>query len=221
MILDIGLIDYSDALKLQRELVNKRRLNQIKDSILILEHPPVYTIGRSGSRDNLLVKEESLTEKGINILDVDRGGDITFHGPGQLVAYPIIDLKNRNKDLHAYLRDLEEAAILFLKKYTVTGQRIEGATGVWVKEKKIVSVGIAAKDWVTYHGLSININNDLKFFSMINPCGMKNIKITSLKDILGAEIPMYEAKKMLLAEFKHIFGFKDMENVNEYSASVA
>jgi len=221
MILDIGLIDYSDALKMQQELVAKRRSGQIADSILILEHPPVFTIGRSGSRDNLLVGERSLIEKGIKVLDVDRGGDITFHSPGQLVGYPIINLKERTKDLHGYLRDLEETVILFLKKYGIPGERVKGATGVWTGTKKIAFIGIAAKDWVTYHGLSININNDLDFFSMMNPCGMKNIEVTSLKNILKREVPMYEAKKVLLGEFRRVFGMGDMEHMNEYCPAMA
>lgn len=221
MILDIGLIDYSDALKLQQELVAKRRSGQITDSILILEHPPVFTIGRSGSRNNLLADEGSLAGKGIKVLDVDRGGDITFHSPGQLVSYPIINLKNRNKDLHAYLRDLEEAAISFLKKYAVTGTRIKGATGVWVEGRKIASIGVAAKDWITYHGLSININNDLGFFSMMNTCGMKNIEVTSLKNILGRQISMYEARKKLLGELSSLFGLENMEYINERCSAMA
>ncbi len=201
MILDLGMIDYEAALKFQRELVCKRRVQEIDDCVLIVEHPPVFTIGRSGSRQNLLVGEEYLSEKGINVVDVDRGGDITFHGPGQLVSYPIIDLKERIKDLHNYLRDLEEVAIGFLKKYDVIGNRIKDATGVWVGDRKIAFIGIAAKDWVTYHGMSVNVNTNLEFFSMINPCGMKNIKVTSLKEILRREIPMYEAKKVLLNEY--------------------
>jgi lipoyl(octanoyl) transferase len=221
MILDLGLIDYEDALKLQQELVSKRRLGAIDDSLLIVEHPPVYTIGRSGSRDNLLVKEGFLTEKGIKVLDADRGGDITFHGPGQLVVYPVMDLKDRSRDLHIYLRDLEDAAIRFLKKYGIEGKRIKDATGVWVGDEKIASIGVAAKDWVTYHGLSININNDMKFFSMINPCGMKNIKVTSMKEVLGREVPMYEARKAFLEEFNIVFGMERAGPLNEYCSALA
>lgn len=206
MILDLGLIDYAEALKIQREFVSRRRLNEISDSILIAEHGSVFTIGRSGSRKNLLVDEGILKKEGISVLDVDRGGDMTFHGPGQLVAYPIIDLKGRGKDLHNYLRELEEAAILFLEKYGIAGKRIKDATGVWVDNKKIASIGIAARDWITYHGLSININLDKKFFAMINPCGMKGIEVTSLKEILAKTIPMQEAKKLFMGEFDNVFG---------------
>lgn len=205
MILDLGTIDYSDALKIQHELVEKRRLGLIPDSAMIVEHPSVFTIGRSGSRKNLLVEEDYLNAQGIKVLDVDRGGDITFHSPGQLVIYPIIDLKKRVRDLHKYLRALEEVVISFLRRYAVSAGRLDDATGVWVSDKKIASIGIAAKDWVTYHGLSVNINNDTRLFSMINPCGIKNLKVTSLKEALGSPVPQDRAKHILLEEFNRIF----------------
>lgn len=221
MILDLGVIDYSEALKIQYELVNKRRLDEIADSVLIVEHLPVFTIGRGGSRKNLLVTEEYLGKQGISVIDVDRGGDITFHSPGQLVVYPILDLKKRTKDLHKYLRDLEEVVISFLRKYTVTGIRIAGATGVWGRDKKIASIGIAAKDWITYHGLSVNINNDTRFFSMINPCGMEGLKVTSLKEVLGREIHQDPAKRILLGEFNRIFGIEEVRSIYESCSAMA
>lgn len=209
MVIDLGLTDYEDALKLQHELVAKRSRNMIKDSMLLVEHPSVFTIGRSGSRANLLADEIAITKGGMKVLDVDRGGDITFHSPGQLVAYPVIDLKEKVRDLHKYLRSLEEVVIRFLDRYDVEGFRREDATGVWASSGKISSIGIAAKDWVTYHGLSININNDLSPFLMMNPCGMKGLKVSSLKQITARDINMYEAKKIFLNEF------------NEYCAAVA
>jgi lipoate-protein ligase B len=215
MVLDLGVIDYDDALKLQRELVNKRRSGQINDSLLIVEHPPVFTIGRSGSRNNLLAKEEYLSSRSIKVINVDRGGDITFHSPGQLVIYPIIDLKERTRDLHRYLRDLEEVGIKFLQRYSVSSNRVAGSTGVWVLDKKIASIGIAAKDWVTYHGMSLNVNNKLKFFSMINPCGIKGLQMTSLQEALGQEIPMNLAKKALLNEFNRVFGIEETRSAYE------
>lgn len=215
MVLDLGVIDYDDALKLQRELVNKRRSGQINDSLLIVEHPPVFTIGRSGSRNNLLAKEGYLSSRSIKVISVDRGGDITFHSPGQLVIYPIIDLKERARDLHRYLRDLEEVGIKFLQRYSVSGNRVAGSTGVWVLDKKIASIGIAAKDWVTYHGMGLNVNNKLKFFSMINPCGIKGLRMTSLQEVLGQEIPMNLAKKALLNEFNRVFGIEETRSAYE------
>ena len=221
MILDLGTIDYNDALKIQHELVNKRRLGEIHDSVMIVEHPSVFTIGRSGSKKNLLVEEEYLNGQGIRVTDVDRGGDITFHSPGQLVIYPILDLKRRTKDLHKYLRDLEEVAINFLQRFNVLGRRLSDLTGVWVLDKKIASIGVAAKDWVTYHGLSINVNNDTRFFSMINPCGVKGMKITSLKAVLDRDIPQNTAKRLLLGEFNKIFNIEKARSSHEFYTAMA
>lgn len=201
MILDLGMIEYEEAWKIQRELVAERRLGRIEDSIMVVEHPAVVTIGRSGSRKNLLVEEDTLIKDKIRVMQVDRGGDITFHSPGQLVAYPVIDLKKRVRDLHNYLRGLEGIIIAFLEKYGVKAVRRKEATGVWVKDEKIAFIGVAAKDWVTYHGLSININNNTGFFSMMNPCGMEGLKVTSLGRIIKRAVPMAEAKKMFLREF--------------------
>lgn len=221
MIFDLGTIDYNDALKLQHYLVNQRRLGKIPDSVLVAEHPHIFTIGRIGSRKNLLVEEGYLNRQGISVIDVDRGGDITFHSPGQLVIYPILDLKKKVKDLHKYLRSLEEAAINFLQKYAISGKRVPGATGVWVMDEKIASIGIAAKDWVTYHGLSININNDTRFFSMINPCGVKGLKVTSLEEVLGQKVPLNSAKRILLGEFYRIFGLEEEAAAYEFCPAVA
>lgn len=221
MILDLGMIEYDDALKLQRELVNKRRLNEITDSAMIVEHPCVFTIGRSGSRKNLLMDEKVLNDRGIKVIDVDRGGDITNHSPGQLVIYPVLDLRGRERDLHKYLRDLEEVAINFLEKYGVAGTRANDATGVWVGKKKIASIGVAAKDWVTYHGLSINVNNDTGFFSMINPCGMKGVSVVSLKEILGYEVHINSAKRRLVNEFNKVFSTPEVRAQNEFYSAVA
>jgi lipoate-protein ligase B len=140
---------------------------------------------------------------------VDRGGDITFHGPGQVVFYPIVDLGVRGGDLHRYMRDLEEAAINFLSIYSVAGARVAERTGVWVSGRKIASIGIAARTWITYHGISININVDLKWFSMINPCGIKDIKATSLAELLGEEIDMECAKREALRQLSAIFNFTE------------
>ena len=205
MIEDLGIVDYDKAYAIQKELVARRKVGEISDSIILAEHKPVFTIGRSGHRDNLLVDEIYLRKLGATIVDVDRGGDITFHGPGQLVAYPIIDLKTRGKDLHRYMRNLEEVCINFLADYKVKGERAAGKTGVWVGGEKIASIGIAASDWVTYHGAAINIGCDLNFFSMIHPCGMRGIRVTSLKKILDRDIIMAEAKDRFVEHFNRIF----------------
>lgn len=201
MILDLGLIDYEDAYRIQKDLAAKRKLGEIDDSIILAEHYHVFTIGRTGRLENLLADETDLKKDGVKVIRVDRGGDITYHGPGQLVAYPIVDLGRRSRDLHRYLRDLEEVAIRFLKSYSVSAVRITGKTGVWVADKKIASIGIGATGWVTYHGMSININTNLSFFSMINPCGMKDVSVTSLAGLTGRHIDMNEAKEKALYYF--------------------
>ena len=205
MIIDLGLIDYEDAYRVQKEFVVRRRLAEIGDTLIVAEHKPVFTIGRAGSKANLLADEKFLNKSGIKVLDTDRGGDITFHGPGQLVAYPVIDLKVRGRDLHRYLRDLEEVAISFLGRYSVSGQRRDGSTGVWVGDRKIASIGVGASDWVTYHGLSVNVNADLNFFSMIYPCGMKDVKATSLNHVLGRKVSMDDAREKLLSCLCKVF----------------
>jgi len=210
MMIELGLIDYEEAYKIQREFVIRRKSGGIDDSVIACEHKPVFTIGRAGRIENLLEDEEALGRLGIKVLRVDRGGDITFHGPGQIVIYPIIDLKRRGRDLHRYLRDLEEVVIGFLNGYSVIGSRLEGKTGVWVGDEKIASVGIAASDWVTYHGLSVNIDIDLSYFSMIHPCGMKGARATSLSRILRRDVPMQETKARLISNFNRIFEDADL-----------
>lgn len=221
MILDLGIVDYEETYRLQKELVARRRLREISDSLIITEHNPVFTIGRSGCYENLLADENALRKEGIKVLSMDRGGDITFHGPGQIVAYPIIDLRTRGKDLHKYLRDLEEVIIRFLRGYSVVSQRLPGTTGVWTGRRKIASIGIAASDWVTFHGLSININVDLGFFSMIYPCGMRDVEITSLGAVLNKYIPMTEACGKLVSSFNEIFNIDGNELVKRESAAMA
>ena len=217
MLIDLGLIDYEKCYSMQKDLVKKRRSGEIEDSLILAEHNDVFTIGRTGEMENMLVPDETLFASGIKIIRVDRGGDITYHGPGQLVAYPIIDLKRAGRDLHAYLRDLEESVIRFLEDYSVHGERVAGKTGVWVACKKIASVGVGASNWVTFHGLSVNINCDLKFFSMINPCGMQDAEVTSLARIKGQKIQVGEAKRYLLGHIKEIFGL----NYDKYDYSEA
>lgn len=198
MIIDLGLIDYEEAYKIQKECVSKRRRGEIADTYILAEHPPVFTIGRSVKDDNLLVSEDFLAKKGIKALRVDRGGDITFHGPGQLVLYPILDLRPDKKDLHKYLRSLEAMAIKFLAGYGIDAFRVPEKTGAWVNSGKIASIGIGSSNWITFHGLSVNINVDLGYFSMINPCGLKGVEMVSVESVLGKSLYMSEARDKLV-----------------------
>lgn len=184
-IFDLGLSDYDKAHQLQLQMVDKRIAGEAQDTFIFTSHPPTITIGRGGGNDNVLVSDDILAQRGVKKYEVERGGDVTFHGPGQQVIYPIIDLEQRGRDLHKFLRDLEEVVIVFLKNYGITGERATGKTGVWVGEKKICAIGIAVKRWVSYHGLALNLDTDLDFFQLINPCGFAPDSVTSLEQLTG------------------------------------
>jgi lipoate-protein ligase B len=177
--------------------------------MIITEHNPVFTIGRTGRRENMLADSRQMRKRGVRLIEVDRGGDITFHGPGQLLLYPVVDLKARGRDLHRYMRDLESVAINFLNSYGIIAERIDGKTGVWVGGSKVASIGVGAKDWVTFHGLSVNVDIDLSYFSMIYPCGMRGIKMTSLAEILGVDIDLNMAAEKLIVCAKRVLGVGD------------
>lgn len=205
MIIDLGLVGYEECYKQQRETVALRKLGEVEDSIILAEHHGVFTVGRSGRKSNLLVDEEQLKKSGIKVLDVDRGGDITFHGPGQLVAYPVVLLKDKWRDLHKFMRSLEDVAIRFLKRHSITAERQPGRTGVWASGRKIASVGIGVSGWVTYHGISVNIKPDLEFFDMIYPCGLKDARMASVKSLTGKDVSMDSAKEAILSDFDDVF----------------
>lgn len=185
---NLGLKDYQQTYKIQKELVKQRTAGKIPDTLILVEHPPVFTIGRSGSRKNILIPLVKLKEEGIKVYEIDRGGDITYHGPGQIVGYPIIDLKKYGKDIHLYLRTLEDVLIRLLKDFNISSKRIQGMTGVWIKDKKIASIGIGVSKWITYHGFCLNIDPNMKHFAMINPCGL-NKPVTSMKEQLNSGCP--------------------------------
>ena len=187
-ILDLGLVDYDRARLIQLQLVDKRIDGRITDTFVFVEHPPTITVGRGARDNNILVSEESLKQRSVHVCEVERGGDVTFHGPGQQVIYPIIDLEQRGRDLHRFLRDLEEVVINFLRNYDLNGERIQGKTGVWVSDKKICAIGIAVKRWVSYHGLALNLCNDLSYFNLINPCGFPSSTVTSLESLTGIPV---------------------------------
>lgn len=177
----LGSMDYQPALELQYSYLEKRISGEINDTLLFVEHPPTITIGRNGNKENLLISEKLLEEKNISYHEVNRGGDITYHGPGQIVCYPIINLNDHFKDVHRYLRTLEQIIIDLLLEYKIEGRRIEGLTGVFVKRSKIASIGVGIRRWVTFHGLSLNLNTDLSYFDLIVPCGLNNNPVTSIK----------------------------------------
>jgi lipoyl(octanoyl) transferase len=177
----LGRMGYEEALEYQREVARQRITGAIPEDVLILvEHPPVVTLGRSSKEKNLISTPAFLASKGVELFEVERGGDVTFHGPGQLVGYPIIDLKRHRQDLHWYLRSVEEALIRTLGEYGIPGERSTGFTGVWTNGRKIASIGVHARDWVTWHGFALNVTTDLSYFDFIVPCGIAGVEMTSI-----------------------------------------
>jgi len=181
-VVNLGKIPYEDALELQRALARDRISGAIpEDMLLLLEHPPVVTLGRATKERNMISSPEFLASKGVELFEVERGGDVTFHGPGQLVGYPIIDLKRHRLDLHWYLRQVEEALIQTLAAYSIRAERNVGFTGVWTNGRKIASIGVHARDWVTWHGFALNVTTDLSYFDLIIPCGIDGVTMTSIE----------------------------------------
>jgi lipoyl(octanoyl) transferase len=220
-LIELGLKSYQEALAVQEKLFNQtiaiKRANRnqqqqtpTENYLLWLEHTPVITLGKSGKSEHLLLDENQLKEKGIEYYPTNRGGDITFHGPGQLVGYPILDLDNFFTDIHKYLRFLEEAIILTLEEYGLKGARSDGETGVWLDvgtpfARKICAMGVKASRWVTMHGFALNINTDLSYFEYIVPCGIQGKAVTSLEKELGRNVPFEEVKTKLKVHFAHLF----------------
>lgn len=203
-IIDFDLVEYREGLKLQKLCVEKS-LNNKTDFLLILEHYPVITIGRSEKKSNVLINEKELKDKGILVYHTDRGGDATYHGPGQLVGYPIFNLRFYKKDVKWYVQSLEEVLIRTLNEYEIKAEMIPKLIGVWVNSKKIASIGVRIQKWITSHGFALNVNNNLTPFSYIIPCGIKDIEITSMKEILNREVDMGNLKEIIVEKFKEIF----------------
>jgi len=189
---------YADALELQRSVARDRITGAIpQDVLLLVEHPPVVTLGRSTKQKNVISSPDFLASKGVELFEVERGGDVTFHGPGQLVGYPIIDLKRHKQDLHLFLRQVEGALIQTLAEYGIPGERSTGFTGVWTNGRKIASIGVHARDWVTWHGFALNVTTDLSYFDFIVPCGIDGVTMTSIEKELKSRgsnhIPSFDA----------------------------
>ena len=204
----LGLVDYADALRLQKERVAQRKAGAIPDTILLLEHPHVYTLGRNARRENLLVSAEGLRARGAQIFETDRGGDVTYHGPGQLVGYPIFDLTQHRRDLAWYMRSLEEVFIGVARDFGIEAGRVAGATGVWVGNEKLVAMGVHVSRWVTSHGFAFNVNTDLRFFEWIIPCGLRDKGVTSLARLLGRAVEMSLVAHKVVEQFGVVFGFE-------------
>jgi lipoyl(octanoyl) transferase len=203
----LGLMPYAEALALQRELVEERRAGRIGDLLLLVEHPHVLTLGvrGDGGRSNILASAEALAERSVDVHETGRGGDITYHGPGQLVGYPIIDLKPDRCDVHRYVRDLEEVLIRVAADYDIYAERVPGLTGVWVGGSKLAAIGVRIARWITSHGFALNVTTDLEYFKMIVPCGIADRGVTSLAALLGRPVARAEVEDRLVRHFSDVF----------------
>lgn len=193
-VVHLGLVPYARALELQRSVAQARISGALAhDVLLLLEHPPVVTLGRSSKAKHLVATPDTLAERGVELFEVERGGDVTFHGPGQLVGYPIVNLRGHRQDLHWYLRQIESVLIHALRAIGLAAERSEGRTGVWFDGRKIASIGVHARNWVTWHGFALNVRNDLSYFDLIVPCGLSDVTMTSVARELGADAPSLSA----------------------------
>ena len=220
-IYELGTVPYEKALEYQESLLAGRIAEEIPDSLILLEHPPTITTGRKGNTGNLLVREEYLEKHGISFIHASRGGDITFHGPGQIVGYPILNLKNHGMDIRRHLRMIEEMIIRTLRDFGIEGRRTDGVTGVWVKRSKIASIGVAIRKWVTYHGFALNVSTNLDYFDLILSCGITDVRITSVESWLGnrENVGMDDVTRSVIKNFMGVFGFEDFIPRNEEEIS--
>ena len=204
----LGPTPYREGLALQDSLVRARAEGETGDWLLYPDHPSVLTVGRSGSGASLLADAETLASHGVEVFEVPRGGDVTWHGPGQLVGYPIVALDRVERDLHRWLRTLEEALIHALARWEIAGERSAGRTGVWVGGRKIASLGVAVRRWVGYHGFALNVCPDLSGFSLIHPCGLKDVRMTSMAELLGDRSPaLAVARQAVTDELVSLLGY--------------
>jgi len=210
-IVNIGNCEYDRAFDLQKDLHARAVADAAGPAYLVLvEHPPVITLGRSADTAHVLLSEEQLAKRGVTLRKVDRGGDVTYHGPGQLVAYPIMRLSGARRNVHGYFRSLEESVINLLGEYGITANRQTGLTGVWVGDEKICAMGVAIRRWTTYHGLALNVNPDLGHFALITPCGIVGKGVTSMSRLLGRDVPMEEVADRYVRHFAAEFEFAEV-----------
>ncbi len=211
-ILNLDIVPYEKAFELQKRLVKMRSQEVINDILILLEHPPVFTLTRKATLNNVLASPDELKEKGISLCKTNRGGDITYHGPGQLVGYPIMDLKDYGKDLHKYIRTIEKMIIRVLMDYSISAHRDKIHPGVWVGNEKIAAIGIAVKSsWTTMHGFALNINPDLNHYALIVPCGISDRGVTSLSKLLGKPISQKEVRQKLIQHYQEAFNLNARE----------
>lgn len=206
LVANLGVMPYAPALELQREVARRVIAGEIGDDVLLLvEHPPVITLGRGAKAAHLLASPEFLKSRGVELFEVERGGDVTFHGPGQLVGYPVFDLKRHRQDLHWYLRQVEEALIRALATLGITAGRQAEQTGVWTQGRKIASIGVHARDWVTWHGFALNVSTDLSWFDLMIPCGIAGVAMTSIDREKAESIGLAAVARAVITSFGQVF----------------
>lgn len=201
----LGRVGYSDALAMQERAVDGLRSGEGDEQLLLLEHPHVFTLGRGADSANILADSNQLQSLSIEVHETGRGGDVTYHGPGQLVGYPIINLKPDRCDVHRYVRDIEEVLIRSIAEFGITGERIAGLTGVWVGNEKIAAIGVRIARWITSHGFALNVNTDLDYFQMIVPCGITDKGVISLSRLLGQPVEMNDVARIVTHHFAEVF----------------
>jgi lipoyl(octanoyl) transferase len=203
----LGVVSYAESLELQKRLVEQRKAGQIPDQLLLLEHPPVITLGvkTRNRRSNIVAAPDILAAEGVEVFETGRGGDVTYHGPGQLVGYPIVDLKPDRCDVHRYVRDIEEVMILTAAAFGVRAERLPGLTGAWVADQKLAAIGVRIARWVTSHGFALNVNTALGHFDFIVPCGITDKGVTSLQLLLGRPVLMAEVETVVENAFRDVF----------------
>jgi len=208
----LGVVPYAEALALQRSLVEDRRAGRIGDTLLLVEHPHVLTLGvrGDGGRSHILATADALASRGVDVFEAGRGGDVTYHGPGQLVGYPIIDLNPGRRDVHRYVRDLEEVLIRTAADYGIAAGRLDGLTGVWVGEEKLAAIGVRIARWITSHGFALNVATNLDYFSLIVPCGIPDRGVTSISRLLGRPVELEEVAARVAAHFDKVFDFNQL-----------
>lgn len=209
----LGLLDYAAALEVQKEKVARRKAGEIPDTLLLLEHPHVYTLGRNARQENVLVSADWLAARGVEVFHTDRGGDVTYHGPGQLVGYPILDLTQHRRDISWYMRSLEEVFIRTAREYGVDAGHSPGCAGVWVGNDKLVAMGVHLSRWITSHGFAFNVNTDLQYFRWIVPCGLRDKGVTSLAKLLGRAVNMDAVADRVVEHFGTVFGVEVAESL--------
>ncbi len=220
-VVDLEISPYEDVYVLQKSIMENKKKREGNDVLLLVEHYPVFTIGRRGSRNNIFIGTNERIERGLRIIDIDRGGDITFHGIGQLVAYPIFDLALHGRDVRLFIRNLERVLELTVLEYGLTPDTDKKYTGLWVNNGyKIGFIGIGVSNWITYHGISLNANVDLTYFNMIRPCGIEGVRVSSMQALLRRHIGMDELKKIMVEKFCEVFDSGYQHRISPYATMV-